>query len=52
MISKFKPAQLVFLDGKKPVKIRRVIKKNGGYEYEIRETGEIVDETRLSLLKK
>jgi hypothetical protein len=51
MISKFKSAQLVFMDGKKPVKIKRVIKKNSGYDYEIRDTGEIVPEERLSLLK-
>lgn len=52
MISKFKSAQLVFLDGKKPVKIRRVLRKDDEYEYEIRETGEVVKEERLSLLKK
>ena len=51
MISKYKNAQLVFLDGKDPVRIKRVILKNGEYQYEIRETGEIYAEERLSLLK-
>jgi len=51
MISKYKNAQLVFVDGDKPVRIKRVIINNGRYQYELRESGEIVDEERLSLLK-
>lgn len=51
MISKYKNAQLVFVDGKKPVRIKRVILSDGKFQYEIRETGEIIDEERLSLLK-
>ncbi len=52
MIAKFRPAQLVFLDGKKTVKIKRIIKRETGFEYELRETGEIIPESRLSLLKQ
>jgi hypothetical protein len=51
IISKYKNAQVVFIDGKTPVKIKRVIQKDGEYTYEIRETGEILPEKRLSLLK-
>ena len=51
MIAKFRAAQLVFLDGKKPVKIKRVIRTNNGFEYELRETGEILPESRFSLIK-
>lgn len=51
MISKYKNAQLVFVDGKTPVRIKRVIQEGGKFKYEIRETGEIIDEERLSLLK-
>ena len=52
MIAKFRTAQLVFLDGKKPVKIKRVVKTENGFEYELRDTGEILPESRLSLIKK
>ena len=52
MAAKFRAAQLVYLDGKNPVKIRRVVQTERGYEYELRETGEMVPEDRLSLLKK
>ena len=52
MISKFKNAQLVYIEGKIPVKIKRVIFKEGKFEYEIKETGEIIPEERISLLKK
>jgi hypothetical protein len=52
MISKYKNAQLVFLDGITPVKIKRVIRQNGEFIYELKETGKIVPEERLSLLKK
>jgi hypothetical protein len=51
MISKYKNAQLVFIDGKIPVKIKRVIPTVQGFEYELRETGEIIPENRLSLLR-
>jgi hypothetical protein len=51
MISKYKNAQLVFVDGKKPVRIKRVLENDGRFLYEIRGTGEIIDEERLSLLK-
>ncbi|QQS50031.1 MAG: hypothetical protein IPM71_10505 [Bacteroidota bacterium] len=51
MISKFKNAQLVFVDGDKPVRIKRAVLENGRYLYEIRETGEVLPEERLSLLK-
>jgi hypothetical protein len=51
MISKYKNAQLVFVDGKDPVRIKRVILQDGRFVYEIRGTGEIFDEERLSLLK-
>lgn len=52
MISKFKPAQLVFLDGKEPVRIKKVIKTSKGFEYQLRERDEIIEESRLSLLKQ
>ncbi len=52
MVSKFRAAQLVFLDGERPVKIRRVIKTGKGYVYELRETVELIREERLSLLDK
>ncbi len=52
MISKFKNAQLIFIDGKVPAKIKRAFQENGKFFYEIRETMEIVPETRISLLKK
>ena len=51
MISKYKNAQLIFIDGKTPSRIKRVIRKEGKFFYEIRETGEIIDEERISLLK-
>lgn len=51
MISKFKNAQLVFVDGKTPARIKRVILNDGKFQYEMRESGEIIDEERLSLLK-
>jgi hypothetical protein len=51
MISKFKNAQLVFVDGKTPARIKRVIAHEGKFQYEMRESGEIIDEERLSLLK-
>lgn len=51
MISKFKNAQLVFVDGKTPARIKRVITQEGKFQYEMRESGEIIDEERLSLLK-
>ena len=52
MISKYKNAQLVFKDGRTPVRIKKVLRKEHSFEYELRETGEIVTEERLSLLKK
>lgn len=52
MISKYKNAQLVFKDGREPVRIKRVIRKEASFEYELRDTGEIISEERLSLLKK
>jgi hypothetical protein len=51
MISKFKNAQLVFIDGNKPARIKRSINENGKFLYEMRESGDIVPEERLSLLK-
>ena len=51
MISKYKNAQLVFIDGTVPVRIKKVIVKEDGFYYELRETGEVVAEGRLSLLK-
>jgi hypothetical protein len=51
MISKFKNAQLVFVDGNTPLRIKRSFSENGNYLYEMRETGEILPESRLSLLK-
>ena len=52
MISKYKNSQVVYLDGVTPVKIKRVIKKNSVFEYELRENGQIINEERLSLLKR
>ncbi|MCG8698406.1 MAG: hypothetical protein MI922_10165 [Bacteroidales bacterium] len=52
MISKYKNAQLVFIDGKQPVKIKRVLRKENRYEYELKESGEIIPENRLSLVKQ
>jgi hypothetical protein len=51
MISKYKNAQLVFIDGKVPARIKRVIRGEDKFQYELRESGEILDEDRLSLLK-
>jgi hypothetical protein len=51
MISKYKNAQLVFIDGKVPVRIKRVINDDGRFNYELRESGEIISEERLSLLR-
>ncbi len=52
MISKYKNAQLVFIDGKTPSRIKRVILQNEKFVYEMRETGDIIEEDRISLLKK
>jgi hypothetical protein len=52
MISRYKNSQVVYLDGVTPVKIKRVIKRDRLFEYELRETGEIITEERLSLLKR
>lgn len=52
MISKFKNAQLVFIDGGRPARIKKSILKENGFVYEMRETGEIVPEERISLLKE
>jgi hypothetical protein len=51
MISKYKNAQLVFIDGITPARIKRVIRGEEAFQYEMRESGEILDEDRLSLLK-
>ena len=51
MISKFKNAQLVFVDGTSPARIKRSFEENGQFMYEMRDTGDILPETRLSLLK-
>ena len=51
MISKFKNAQLVFIDGDKPARIKKSILKEGKFFYEMRESGELIPEDRLSLLK-
>lgn len=52
IISKYKNAQLVFVDGKTPVRIKKVMFQEGKFVYEIRETGEILNEDRISLVKK
>jgi hypothetical protein len=52
MISKFKNAQLVFIDGERPARIKRAIKENEEFMYEMRESGEVIPESRLSLLKQ
>lgn len=52
MISKFKNAQLVFIDGIKPARIKRSILQEGRFVYEMRETGEIIPEDRLSLVRE
>jgi len=52
MISKYKNAQLVFIDGKTPVRIKRVIWAEDRFQYELRGSGEVLEEERLSLLKK
>jgi hypothetical protein len=51
MISKFKNAQLVFIDGNRPARIKKSILTEGRFVYEMRETGEIIPEERMSLLK-
>ena len=51
MISKFKNAQLVFIDGETAARIKRSFEKDGKFFYEIRETGEVFPEDRISLLK-
>jgi hypothetical protein len=51
IISKYKNAQLVFVDGKIPARIKRVMFQDGGFVYEVRETGEIFPEERISLIK-
>ena len=51
MISKFKNAQLVFIDGSKPARIKKSIFSDGKFVYEMRESGEVIPEERLSLLK-
>lgn len=51
MKSKFNNAQLVFIDGKEPARIRRSVIKDGIYFYEMRESGDLVPENRISLLK-
>ena len=52
IISKYKNAQLVFVDGKIPVRIKKVLFQDGHFVYEIRETGEILPENRISLGKR
>jgi hypothetical protein len=51
-ISKYKNAQLVFIDGQTPVRIKRVIEQGGKFNYELRGSGEVLPEERLSLLKE
>lgn len=51
MISKFKNAQLVFIDGERPARIKRSIKSDNSFMYEMRGSGEVIPEERLSLLK-
>jgi hypothetical protein len=51
IISKYKNAQLVFVDGKTPAKIKRVMFQEGRFLYELRETGEVFPEDRISLIK-
>jgi hypothetical protein len=41
----------VLIDGKTTVRIKRVISEEGNFQYELRESGEIISEERLSLLK-
>lgn len=51
MKTKFKNAQLIFIDGTEPARIKRSIQKNGSFLYEMRETGDLIPEDRISLLK-
>jgi hypothetical protein len=49
--SKYKNAQLVFVDGKTPARIKKVSFEQGRFLYEIRDTGEKFPEERISLIK-
>jgi len=51
MKTKFKNAQLVFIDGEAPARIKRSFEKNGQFHYEMRESGDVFPEDRISLLK-
>jgi hypothetical protein len=51
IISKYKNSQLVFVDGKTPARIKRVMFQGGQFIYEVRETGEVFPEDRISLIK-
>lgn len=52
MISKFKNAQVVFIDGSRAARIKKSILQDGRFTYEMRETGEIIPEDRISLVKE
>lgn len=51
IISKYKNAQLVFVDGITPARIKKVMFQDGQFVYEVRETGEVFPEDRISLVK-
>lgn len=51
IISKYKNAQLVFVDGITPARIKRVMFQDGQFLYEVRDTGEVFPEERISLIK-
>jgi hypothetical protein len=51
IVSKFKNSQLVFIDGEIPVRIKKVFFENGNFQYQLRESGKVLSEDRLSLFK-
>jgi hypothetical protein len=51
IVSKFKNSQLVFIDGKTPVRIKKTFFENGNFQYQLHESGKVLPEDRLSLLK-
>jgi hypothetical protein len=52
IVSKFKNSQLVFIDGKTPVRIKKVFFENGNFHYELHDTGRVLPEDRLSMIKE
>jgi hypothetical protein len=51
IVSKFKSSQLVFIDGKKPARIKKIFFENGNFHYILHDSGEILPEDRLSMIK-